>query len=117
MNAEPHRLSGKDLMKQPRIPLALAVFFLLTHLVLAQTHSQTHSKTTSTIETAITLRDGWSLQSSGKVEKTGNVISTPKFLPAGWYRVSVPTTVVSALVKQKVYPDPDFGMNLRTFPG
>src|ERR1700686_3494279 len=104
-------------MKQPRMPLALAVFFLLTHLVLAQTHPQTRSKTTSAIETAIALRDGWSLQSSCKVEKSGLVVSTSKFAPTGWYGVSVPTTVVSALVKQKVYPDPDFGMNLRTLPG
>ncbi|HYA23734.1 MAG TPA: beta galactosidase jelly roll domain-containing protein, partial [Terriglobales bacterium] len=31
--------------------------------------------------------------------------------------MTVPTTVVAALVKQKVYPDPDFGVNLRQFPG
>ena len=30
---------------------------------------------------------------------------------------TVPTTVLAALVKHKVYPDPDFGMNLRSFPG
>ncbi|HEY4052335.1 MAG TPA: beta galactosidase jelly roll domain-containing protein [Terriglobales bacterium] len=63
------------------------------------------------------LRDGWALQSSCKVEKKGEVISTPQFLPAGWYAVTVPTTVVAALVKHKVYPDPMFGMNLRSFPG
>ena len=31
--------------------------------------------------------------------------------------MTVPTTVVAALVKHKVYPDPNFGMNLRSFPG
>jgi len=31
-----------------------------------------------------------------------------------WYAVQVPTTVTAALVKQKVYPDPEFGMNLRS---
>ncbi len=31
--------------------------------------------------------------------------------------MSVPTTVFSALVKHKVYADPDFGMNLRFAPG
>ena len=35
----------------------------------------------------------------------------------GWYRVSVPNTVVAALVEAKVYPDPYFGMNLRAIPG
>ena len=119
-------------MKPPRIPFVALVLSVLTTFVTAQSRQQTQprqtqpqpppkmlSKTNSSlsIETAIILRDGWSLQSSCKVEKSGEVISTPKFLPAGWYRVSVPTTVVSALVKQKVYPDPDFGMNLRTLPG
>ena len=65
----------------------------------------------------IILRAGWMLQTSAKVEKPGNVISSQKFRPLGWHSVSVPTTVVAALVKEKVYPDPDFGMNLRTIPG
>jgi len=51
------------------------------------------------------------------VDKGGEVISTAKFQPTGWYTVSVPTTVVAALVKQKIYPDPTFGMNLRSIPG
>ena len=63
------------------------------------------------------LADGWALQSSGRVGETGDVISTPSYAPKGWYTVTVPTTVVGALVKQKVYPDPAFGMNLRQFPG
>ena len=104
-------------MTQSRIPLALAGVCLLTHLVLAQPRPQTHSKTSTAIETALTLRDGWSLQSSCKVEKSGLIVSTSKFVPTGWYSISVPTTVVAALVKQKVYPDPEFGMNLRKLPG
>lgn len=63
------------------------------------------------------LADGWNLQSSGKVAETGDVISTTAYQPKGWYTVTVPTTVVAALVKQKVYPDPDSGMNLRQLPG
>ncbi len=65
----------------------------------------------------IFLRDGWTLQSSAKVEVSGAEISTEKFRPQAWHVVSVPTTVVAALVKEKVYPDPDFGMNLRSIPG
>jgi exo-1,4-beta-D-glucosaminidase len=63
------------------------------------------------------LADGWTLQTSGKVAAPGDVISRPAYQPKGWYTVTVPTTVVAALVKEKVYPDPDFGMNLRQFPG
>lgn len=66
---------------------------------------------------ALQLRDGWTLQSSCKVDKSGELISTPRYTPAGWYSVSVPTTVVAALVKHKVLADPMFGMNLRSFPG
>ena len=68
-------------------------------------------------ETSLALRDGWNLQSSCRVEAQGEVVSTPAFQPKDWYAVTVPTTVVAALVKQRVYPDPFFGTNLRSFPG
>ena len=51
------------------------------------------------------------------MEHKGETVSTPAFQPKDWYTVTVPTTVVAALVKHKVYPDPFFGMNLRSFPG
>ncbi len=72
---------------------------------------------TPALNDVIRLRDGWRIQSSYKVEKSGSVVSTPGFPDASWYSASVPTTVVSALVKLKQYPDPDFGMNLRKLPG
>ena len=65
----------------------------------------------------LALAQGWTLQSSSKVEQTGEVLSKPGFQPKGWHEVSVPTTVVAALVKHKLLPDPFFGMNLRQFPG
>jgi exo-1,4-beta-D-glucosaminidase len=65
----------------------------------------------------ISLRDGWALQSSCKVDAKGELVSTPRFQPKDWYEVTVPTTVFSALVTHKVYPDPDLGMNLRSVPG
>jgi len=68
-------------------------------------------------EARLALTDGWNLQSSSKVEQSGDVISKPSFQPHNWYGVTVPTTVVSALVKDKVLPDPFYGMNLRKFPG
>lgn len=70
-----------------------------------------------TADNVLALRSGWSLQSSGKVPETGDLISTTKFQPKDWYPVTVPTTVVAALVANKVFPDPDFGMNLRSYPG
>jgi exo-1,4-beta-D-glucosaminidase len=68
-------------------------------------------------EVKLSLHDGWALQTSAKVEAKGEVISTPQFAPKGWHTATVPTTVVAALVKDKTFPDPLFGMNLRDYPG
>lgn len=63
------------------------------------------------------LTTGWEVQSSASVNGQGNVISTGNFSPHNWYKTSVPATVLDILVKNKVYPDPCFGMNLRSIPG
>jgi exo-1,4-beta-D-glucosaminidase len=108
-------------MKEFRLPLSVLVILLISQFSLAQTQSAKPSSKRSgsspVPEMGLALRDGWSLQASGRVEKPGEVISSSRFTPTGWYTVSVPTTVVAALVKQKVYPNPDFGMNLRKLPG
>jgi len=65
----------------------------------------------------ISLHNGWSLQSSCKVEAKGEQISAPGFKTQGWHKATVPTTVVAALVADKTYPDPYYGLNLKSFPG
>jgi exo-1,4-beta-D-glucosaminidase len=68
-------------------------------------------------EPRLALHEGWSLQTSTKVEAKGEVISSLGFSPKGWHEVNVPSTVVAALVKDKTLPDPFPGMNLRSFAG
>jgi exo-1,4-beta-D-glucosaminidase len=63
------------------------------------------------------LVKGWEIQSSAIVNQSGAIISTGNFKPDSWYKTTVPTTVLAALVDNKVYPDPYFGMNLRSIPG
>ena len=63
------------------------------------------------------LRKGWAIQSSDMAPASGATISTPQFQGRGWYSATVPTTVLSALVQDRVYPDPYTGMNLRSLPG
>ncbi len=65
----------------------------------------------------LSLQQGWMIQSSAKVRASGRTISEPGFRPEGWYPTSIPSTVFAALVKNHVYPNPDFGMNLRNVPG
>ncbi len=68
-------------------------------------------------EAKLALHEGWVLQTSAKVEAKGDVISTTQFMPKGWHEVTVPTTVVAALVKDKTLPDPFPGTTLRSFAG
>jgi exo-1,4-beta-D-glucosaminidase len=63
------------------------------------------------------LHDGWFIQSSAKVGTDGAAISTPGYHETDWYRATVPSTVVGALVENGTYRDPFFGMNLRDLPG
>jgi exo-1,4-beta-D-glucosaminidase len=68
-------------------------------------------------DSTIPLTAGWNLQSSAQVHETGEALSSPSFQPKDWHPATVPTTVVAALVTNKTYPDPFFGMNLRSIPG
>src|SRR5918911_3911590 len=63
------------------------------------------------------LKEGWSIRSSSEVKESGDVLSGAGFRPLGWYKASVPSTVVATLVENKILPDPFFGMNLLSFPG
>ena len=65
----------------------------------------------------LALREGWGLQSSTKADLRGEAVSEPGFDAAEWSAITVPNTVVGALVENGTYPDPFFGMNLRTLPG
>src|SRR5215469_3203566 len=86
----------------------------LTSLALVQAAPNASPRTA---DPTLPLAESWTLQSSSKIEANGEAISKPSFEPRNWYHVTVPTTVVAALVKNKVLPDPFFGMNLRQFPG
>jgi exo-1,4-beta-D-glucosaminidase len=91
--------------------LGWIAFLLLSSVSFAQQAKLAQSSS------KLRLADDWMLQSSSKVDQSGETLSKAGFQPRGWYPVSVPTTVVSALVKHKILPDPMFGMNLRQFPG
>jgi exo-1,4-beta-D-glucosaminidase len=63
------------------------------------------------------LKDNWEIQSSAVTNQSGSKISTIGFQSDKWYPVTVPTTVLAALVENKVYPDPFYGENLKSIPG
>lgn len=67
-------------------------------------------------ERNIFLRENWFLQSSAIEKDNGQKISSPDFRPDNWYRTEVPTTVLTALVKNGVYPDPYIGLKNMKIP-
>ena len=68
-------------------------------------------------EPKMLLRENWALESADRIKATGEEISKVGFATPEWHKTQVPATVVGALVTDKTYPDPYFGMNLRSFPG
>jgi exo-1,4-beta-D-glucosaminidase len=82
---------------------------LLPSLALADSPDQKDSR--------LYLHTGWMLQSSCVAKATAAQISAPGFRADDWHATSVPSTVVAALVTDKTYSDPGFGMNLRSIPG
>lgn len=62
------------------------------------------------------LSTDWQLQSSFVVREAGNRISSTTFKPRQWFPAAVPTTVLSALVKNGVYPDLRVGLNAYRIP-
>jgi exo-1,4-beta-D-glucosaminidase len=63
------------------------------------------------------LHKDWQIQSSCEVKASAAEISAPGFDATGWHHSDIPSTVVGALVADKTYPDPDYGVNLKSFPG
>ncbi|UCC38690.1 MAG: hypothetical protein JSV96_12805 [Candidatus Aminicenantes bacterium] len=69
-----------------------------------------------TSKSKIFLRENWHLRSSYLVKDEGKKISSPEFKPINWYITSIPTTVLTALVKNGVYPDPYVAVNNMKIP-
>jgi len=62
-----------------------------------------------------TLSD-WQLQDSANVPAAADVVSTASFHPENWYTATVPGTVLTTLVNNRVYPEPLYGENMRQIP-
>jgi exo-1,4-beta-D-glucosaminidase len=70
------------------------------------------------IESAKTfLHKDWQVQSSCDDKAPAEKISTAGFDATKWHHTDVPATVVGVLVTDKTLPDPNYGTNLKNFPG
>ena len=89
------------------MPLQRLLFVLLTSALMLKT---------ATAQTLTPIATGWQLQDVAKVPAAPELVSTAKFKPSGWYAATVPGTVLTTLVDNKVYPEPLYGENMRLIP-
>jgi len=67
-------------------------------------------------QSSVETINGWQMQDSAKVSGAGAVVSTAGFHPESWYPATVPGTVLTTLVNNRVYPEPLYGENMRAIP-
>src|SRR5512147_2719793 len=77
-------------MRTTQVVFLLAIFLLVSSVSIAQVGKAPNR---------INLHQGWTLQSSAKIEANGEAISKAKFPVKGWYKTSVPMTVLAAQVE------------------
>jgi len=65
----------------------------------------------------VCLKQEWRLCSGANAGKGGEELSRPGVDVSTWYGTSVPKTVLAALVENGVYPDPYYGLNMKSIPG
>ncbi len=62
------------------------------------------------------LKQGWYLQSSDSLSASGHQISSASFVPKGWYKTIIPSTVLNSLVKQGFYKNIFVDSNFSKIP-
>ncbi|MHC1775234.1 MAG: glycoside hydrolase family 2 protein [Lentimicrobium sp.] len=67
-------------------------------------------------EGSVLLRHNWQVISSLKAGTDGSALTKEKINTEGWANTSVPATVLTALVRNGIYPNPYMGMNNMRIP-
>lgn len=75
-----------------------------------------HVFASTVLPAPVEISGSWRLQDSARVGQTGAAISSASFDAGGWYAATVPGTVLTTLVNNRVYPEPLYGENNRAIP-
>lgn len=62
------------------------------------------------------LNSGWKCINRKGISQSGEDISLPAFNTSGWMEATVPGTVLTTLLNNKLVPDPFYGMNNKQIP-
>src|SRR5947209_13519601 len=87
----PHRRVMNS-CEHPAVRSSIVIFLGISVLLLAlsavaQEKTPAASHPANSADARLVLHDGWSLQTSAKVEAKGELISTPEFSAEGWHKV------------------------------
>jgi hypothetical protein len=63
-----------------------------------------------------TISGRWKLRPAPEISESGGAISQHGFGTTGWWNATVPGTVLTTMINQGVYPDPDYGLNNLAIP-
>jgi len=89
--------------RQPLYQLTALIVMLFLALNL---HGQTNSK-------LVLISSGWQLQDVSKITQKGEEISLSGYQTKDWMTATVPGTVLTSMLNDKIYPEPLWGENNR----
>ncbi len=90
----------------PRFCFCISALVLISAFFAAQAGA-------ATVPLPVALGSGWRLQDVAKVPQPGAQVSVAGFDTTGWYAATVPGTILTSLVNDRVYPEPLYGENER----
>src|SRR4030042_2477791 len=62
------------------------------------------------------LNNGWYCINISQVKENGEKISMPSYRLMGWLPATIPGTVLTTILNNKLIPDPFYGMNNKKIP-
>ncbi len=89
---------------------------LLVSLLIMGTGRNILAQGSNVLKNGDLLLSDWNLKSTVLEKEEGKDISEGRYTAVKWYRAEVPTTVLNALVKDGVYPNPGLNMNNYLIP-
>src|SRR5438477_12940651 len=98
-----------------RLALSLAAALTVAATALLQASPiKGHAAAPTVSSTELTA--GWGLRSASNVTDPAASVSQVGYSTAGWYPISLPSTVLAGLVADNVYQNIYFGLNLQSVP-
>ncbi|HYK90425.1 MAG TPA: glycoside hydrolase family 2 protein [Acidobacteriota bacterium] len=94
-----------------------ALLFSFFFWMIAGAASSANGEPESDATKQFSLQGTWHMQSSCEDKSAPEAISAPGFADSTWHKAEVPGTVVGALVADGTLSDPNYGMNLKSYPG